>query len=387
MPSANRFCKHFNLIPGFSTEFRSNTRRIASCVVGLNNSDADCAPPPGLTFPPLPPHVRHNQGEGTGPIEKRIIKDTGVAVTSLCFGTSGLGDMPDTYGYEVPEARARETLDAIFESEVNFIDTSNNYGFGRSEQRIGDAIRARGGLPDGFVISTKLDRDIETGRFDADRARRSLEESLTRLGLDSVPVLHLHDPEHAADLTEITRDGGAMDELFKMKEEGLAQAVGLAMGRNDLMNDLIRKWPFDTLISHNRWTLLNRSAEEIFAYAHAQGMAILNAAPYAGGVLAKGADVMPKISYSPADASALEPVRRIEAACADHAVAPGAAALQFSMNDPRIASTVVGVSKPERVTQTLGWASEVIPQALWDLLADIPADMSDPEAHRDYKPG
>ncbi len=340
-----------------------------------------------MTFPPLPPHVPHHQGEGTGPIEKRIIKDTGVAVTPLCFGTSGLGDMPDTYGYEVPEARARETLDAIFESEVNFIDTSNNYGFGRSEQRVGDAIRARGGLPDGFVISTKLDRDIETGRFDADRARRSLEESLTRLGLDSVQVLHLHDPEHSADLTEITRDGGAMDELFKMKEEGLAQAVGLAMGRNDLMNDLIRKWPFDTLISHNRWTLLNRSAEKIFAYAHAQGMAILNAAPYAGGVLAKGADVMPRISYSPADASALEPVRRIEAACADHSVAPGAVALQFSMNDPRIASTVVGVSKPERVTQTLGWASEVIPQALWDMLADIPADMSDPEAHRDYKPG
>ena len=77
--------------------------------------------------------------------------------------------MPDTYGYEVSEARARETLDAIFESEVNFLDTSNNYGFGRSEARTGDAIRARGGLPDGFVISTKLDRDMETLRFDADR--------------------------------------------------------------------------------------------------------------------------------------------------------------------------------------------------------------------------
>ncbi len=295
--------------------------------------------------------------------------------------------MPDTYGYEVSEARARETLDAIFASNVNFIDTSNNYGFGRSEARIGDAIKAHGGLPDDFVISTKLDRDMETLTFDADRARRSLEESLTRLNLDRVQVLHLHDPEHAGNLDEITRTGGAMDELFRMKEEGLCDAVGLAMGKNDLMFDLIQRWPFDTLISHNRWTLLNRSAKDIFAYAHREGMAILNAAPYAGGVLAKGADVMPKISYSPADADALEPVRRIEALCAEYGVPPGAAALHFSVHDARITSTVVGVSKPERVAETLDWIATDIPQGLRDALAALPVDMSDPEAHRDYKPG
>ncbi len=220
--------------------------------------------------------------------------------------------MPDTYGYDVSEARARETLDAIFESPVNFIDTSNNYGFGRSETRIGDAIRARGGLPDGFVISTKLDRDMETGRFDANRARRSLEESLDRLSVERVQVLHLHDPEHAPDLNEITGSGGSLDELFKMKEEGLTDAVGLAMGKNDLMFSILKDWPFDALISHNRYTLLNRSADEMFDYAASQGMAILNAAPYSGGVLAKGASVMPKITYSPADETALIPVRKIE---------------------------------------------------------------------------
>ncbi|MCG6884845.1 MAG: aldo/keto reductase [Silicimonas sp.] len=318
---------------------------------------------------------------------KVTIKDTGVSVTPLCFGTSGLGDMPDTYGYEVSEARARETLDAIFESEVNFIDTSNNYGFGRSEARVGDAIRARGGLPNGFVISTKLDRDMETQRLDADRARRSLEESLTRLGVDKVGILHLHDPEHVADVAEITRDGGAMDELFKMKEEGLADAVGLAMGKNDLMMELVQKWPFDTIISHNRWTILNRSASDIFDYARAQGIAVFNAAPYAGGVLAKGADVMPRISYSPADASALEPVRQIETICAEHGIAPGAVALQFSMRTDGIASTICGVSKPERVTQTLEWASVEIPAAVWSALEAVPVDMNDPEAHRDYKLG
>ncbi len=318
---------------------------------------------------------------------KRVkIGQSGLEVTSLCFGTSGLGDMPDTYGYSVNDARAHETVRAIFDGPVNFLDSSNNYGMGRSEARVGAVIRERGGLPDGFVLSTKLDRDMETGRFDAARARQSLEESLERLGLDSIPVLHLHDPEHARDLQEITGDGGALDELFKMKEEGLTQAVGLAMGKLDMMFPILKAYPFDTLISHNRYTLLNRSADEMFDYAAGQGMAIFNAAPYAGGVLAKGSAVMPRVTYQKADDAALAPVRAIEAICAEHGIAPGAVALQFSMRDPRMASTVVGVSKPERVQQTLDWATAEIPQAAWDALAALEYSSEDPEANRVYKP-
>lgn len=320
-------------------------------------------------------------------MEKRPLGTSGLSVTPLCFGTSGLGDMPDTYGYGVDEARARATLHAIFDGPVNFLDTSNNYGFGRSETRIGNAIKERGGLPDWFVLSTKLDRDMETGRFDAARVRQSLEESVTRLGLDTIPLLHLHDPEHARDLSEITDEGGAIDELFKLKEEGIAQAVGLAMGRIEIMFPLLRAYPFDALISHNRFSLLNRSADKMFDYARASNIAILNAAPYAGGVLAKGAAQMPRITYQPADDEALEPVRQIEAICATHDVAPGAAALQFSMKDPRITSTIIGVSKPGRVTETIEWATQDIPQEAWDELSVLPAQTEDPEANRDYKPG
>ena len=117
-----------------------------------------------------------------GVMDKVRLGRTDLMVTSVCFGTSGLGDMPDTYGYGVDEARARATLHAIFDGPANFIDTSRNYGLGRSEERIGAAIRERGGLPAGFVISTKLDRDFETSVFDASRARRSLEQSLKTLG-------------------------------------------------------------------------------------------------------------------------------------------------------------------------------------------------------------
>ncbi|MBY6115195.1 aldo/keto reductase [Mameliella alba] len=312
---------------------------------------------------------------------------TDLEVTELCFGASALGDMPDTYGYSVDDDRAFATINAIFDGPVNFLDTSRNYGFGRSEERIGQVIKARGGLPDGFVLSTKLDRDMETGRFDATRVRESIEESLTALNLDTIPLLHLHDPEHARDLQEITGEGGALDELFKLKEEGLAQAVGLAMGRLDIMEPILRAYPFDALISHNRFTLLNRAADGMFDYAYDNEIAVLNAAPFASGVLAKGSAQMPRITYQEADDAALAPVRAIEEVCARHGVPTGPAALQFSLRDPRITSTIVGVSKPERVQQTLDWAAMKLPEALWDDLSALPFSDEDPEANRAYKPG
>ena len=146
-------------------------------------------------------------------IERVKLGNTNLMVSRIGFGTSALGNMPDTYGYGVSEDQARETVRAIFDGPTNFLDTSRNYGMGRSEQRIGEVIRERGGLPPGFVLSTKLDRDMETNRFDASRARRSLEESLEALGLDRVQLLHLHDPEHAVSLDEITGPRGAVAEL------------------------------------------------------------------------------------------------------------------------------------------------------------------------------
>jgi D-threo-aldose 1-dehydrogenase len=312
---------------------------------------------------------------------------TDLFVTPICFGASGLGDMPDTYGYGVDAARAAATMQAIFEGPANFIDTSRIYGMGRSEQRIGAAIRERGGLPPGFVISTKLDRDPQTNVFDAAQARRSLEQSLKALGLEKIDLLHLHDPEHSRSLDETTSRDGALGELFRIKEEGLAKAVGLAAGATTMMMPLLKNWDFDALITHNRFTLTNRNAGDMLDFAHAKGIAILNAAPYAGGVLAKGSSEYPRYVYQEASAEALDPVRRIEAICARHNVPPGAAALQFSMHDPRVAATICGVSKPERVRQTLEWARFPIPQAAWEELLAAPFSDDDPEATRDYKPG
>ena len=321
-----------------------------------------------------------------GVLNKARLGKTELMVTPICFGTSGLGDMPDTYGYGVDADRAKATVRAIFASPVNFIDTSRIYGMGRSEERIGAVIRERG-LPPGFVISTKLDRDPETNVFDASQARRSLEQSLKVLGVERIDLLHLHDPEHARSFAEATSREGALGELFRIKAEGLAKAVGLAAGPVTMMMPLLRDWDFDALITHNRFTLVNRSAEPMLDLAKSRGVAVLNAAPYASGILAKGSDAYPRYVYQEASEAALEPVRRVESICARHGVPPGAAALQFSMRDSRVASTICGVTRPERVQQTLDWARFPIPDDLWEELKAVPFSTDDPEATRDYRLG
>jgi D-threo-aldose 1-dehydrogenase len=153
------------------------------------------------------------------------------------------------------------------------------------------------------------------------------------------------------------------------------------------MTALVRAYPFDVILNHNRYTLLNRSADGLYSFVHNGGMAVWNAAPYAGGVLAKGTSTVPRLTYSPADDEALAPARTIEQVCAEFGVPPGAVALQFSMRDPRISTTVVGVSRPERVATTIEWAEIEIPDDLWSALSQLHYDVGDPEAHRDSKLG
>lgn len=321
-------------------------------------------------------------------VESRtLVGETGISIPALCFGTSGLGDMPGTYGYSTPESLAFQTLRKILSSRFAFLDTSRNYGDGRSEARVGHVIAELGGLPEGALLSTKLDRDMDTGRFDASRARESLEQSLRALGVDHVDILHLHDPEHASSVSEITGKGGALPELERMKEEGLCKAIGLAAGRIDIMMPMLRDWDFDILINHNRYTLVNRNAQPLFDLARSRGVTVMNAAPYAGGVLAKGSVVHPRYVYQKAGNDMLAPVRQVEALCAKYTIPVGALALQFSLRDSQVASTICGVTKPERVDQTLAWASLDIPQGLWDEIASLRPSFEDPEINRVYDPG
>src|SRR5262249_20088613 len=153
----------------------------------------------------------------------------------------------------------------------------------------------------------------------------------------------------SADLSEITGPDGALRELVRMKEEGLATAIGLAAGKIDVMMPILRDWPLDALVTHNRHTLVNRNALPMIDFAVSKGIAVFNAAPYAAGTLAKGTGNYRRYVYQEATDAMLQPIARVEEVCARHNIPPGAAALQFSLREPRIAATICGVSRPERV--------------------------------------
>ena len=183
----------------------------------------------------------------------------------------------------VPEEDAVATVNRAMDSPINFLDTGNNYG--DAERRIGIVLQERGGIPDGFVIQTKVDRDMTTGDFSGERVRRSVEESLERLGLERLGLVHLHDPENIS-FEEGVAPGGPLEALQALKEEGLIAHLGVAGGPIDLLQRYIRTGAFAVVLTHNRFSLIDQSAEPLFDEAGELGVAVLNAAPFGGGVLA-----------------------------------------------------------------------------------------------------
>jgi len=303
------------------------------------------------------------------PTVTRPFGPTGLTVTPICVGCAPLGNMPETFGYSVAEENALATIRAMLASPINFADTSASYGDGESERRIGLVLREVGGVPAGFVLATKADRDLHTGDFSGDQMRRSVERSLRLLGVDRLQVCYLHDPEHRP-FEEITAPGGALDALRRLTEEGIIEHLGIAGGPIDLMMRYVDLGYFEAVITHNRYTLLNREADPLLDQASRFGMAVVNAAPYGSGMLAKGPSAYPRYMYRDAPSNLVERARTMESACQRHGVPLAAAALQFSLRDPRITSTIVGMTRPERLSQTIELARVPIPDDLWRELGE-----------------
>ena len=297
---------------------------------------------------------------------------TGLLVTPLCVGTSPLGNFPEQYGYEVGTEQAVATVRRVLEGPLNFLDTSNNYGDGESERRIGTALRLTGGLPEGFVLATKVDPLPGSSDFSGERVRESVRESQERLGLDRLQLVYLHDPERIS-FEEATARGGAVEALVQLKEEGVVGHLGVAGGPIDLERRYVDLGAFDVVISHNRYTLVDQSAEPLMRDAAAQGMAFVNAAPYGGGMLVRGPDEVPTYCYQPASDQTLARVRAMQRACEARGVPLAAAALQFSTRNGLVASTIVGMSSPERVEQTIRLAEWAIDDNLWQELQELAA--------------
>jgi D-threo-aldose 1-dehydrogenase len=310
----------------------------------------------------LPRMVRYG-GEG---LAFRTLGRTGLEVTPLCVGSAPLGNTPLAYKQDVPLENALATVRRVFEGPLNFLDTSNNYG--DAEERIGLVIRELGGIPDGFVLETKVDRDMDTGDFSGDRVKRSVEESLQRLGLDRLGLVHFHDPENIS-FQEGVAKGGPLETLQQLKEEGVIAHLGVAGGPIDLMRQYIRTGAFDVVLTHNRFNLVDQSAEPLLDEASELGVAVLNAAPFGGGILAGSKPSQGFFAYKAASEDVLTRVEELHAAADRHGVPLAAAALQFPMREPRITATLAGCVTPAEVDRLIEHARWEIPGELWEEIA------------------
>ena len=319
----------------------------------------------------------------------RPLGHTGLRVTELGFGTAPLGNL----FRPLPDATARETLAAAEQAGFGYYDTAPFYGFGLSERRLGDALRHRKDI----VLSTKVGRilkpvpgpvdesEVRQGYatpmpfepvydYSYDAVMKSYEASRQRLGLSRIDILYIHDigrlthGEHnEARMAELTRGGGlkALEELRATK-----QISGFGMGVNEVPAclEVMTHTRLDVILLAGRYTLLEQSPlDDLFPRCAAADTAIVVGGPYNSGILAVGTTSGAPLfyNYEPAPADVIERVRRIEAVCERHGVPLAAAALQFPLAHPLVASVIPGLDSPERVAQTVALYRHEIPAALW----------------------
>lgn len=300
----------------------------------------------------------------------RPLGTTGLTVTAVGLGASPLGGMPASYGLEEDRAGAVDLVRAVLRSPIRLLDTANGYRM--SERHIGAALAAEGGLPDDVLLATKV--DPLDGDYSGDRVRASLAESRERLGVDHLPLVHLHDPE-GWDFDELSAPGGAVDALVAAKESGAVGRIGLAGGDVHQIRRYLDLGVFDVLLVHNRLTLVDRSAEDLVQDAVERGLAIVNAAVYGGGALARQeapADgEAEEYAYRPAHPATARAIRDLRALCSRHGTDLPTVALQHSLRDERVATTLVGMTRVERVEQVLAAAAADVPEELWAEAAEL----------------
>lgn len=294
------------------------------------------------------------------------------SLARIAVGTSSLGTST-AVGSE-DEARAIATAIALLTCGEVPVDTSNNYAAGRSEAVLGAALRALSAEERAAAsarIITKVDRDPDTGRFDADRVRHSIEESLTRLGIDRVSLLHLHDP-YSVGFAEAMAAGGAVEALTRLRDEGIAERIGIAAGPVPLLRRYVETGIFDALLCHNRFTLVDHSADSLFRAAKARGMEVFNAAPFGAGLLAHGPSPDARYAYALASEELRQWTRELERLCQAHGISLPAAALQYSLRSPLIDRTVVGISSIRRLDELRALCATDVPEDFWEDVTALP---------------
>jgi D-threo-aldose 1-dehydrogenase len=320
----------------------------------------------------------------------------GLRVSTLALGTAPLGNL---YA-PVAEEDAAATVGSALEAGLTYVDTAPHYGLGLAERRLG---RLLAGVPrDRFVVSTKVGRLVrplapgETADpegfadsppakrvwdFSGDGVRRSLEESLERLGLDRVDILLLHDPDdHEREAYE-----QALPALIGLRDQGVVTAIGAGMNQAEMLTRFVRDLDIDVVLVAGRYSLLDqRALAELLPTCAARGTAVVVGGVFNSGLLA---DPRPgaTFDYAPAPPELVDRAARLAEVCARHGTPLRAAALAFPFGHPAVTSVLVGARSAAEVQDAVACFEWPVPGELWaDLVATglLPADVPNPAGQR-----
>jgi D-threo-aldose 1-dehydrogenase len=321
------------------------------------------------------------------PTERVPLGRSGLSVTRLGFGAASIGGVFD----EVGEADGLATIERAWELGVRYFDVAPLYGYGTGERRIGLSLAGRD--RDDFVVSTKVgklvrrvdevdpgadvDRDAFGDRRDADPTQdsgfrvvfdysrdgilRSIDESLGRLGLDRLDILYLHDPDDHWEAAI----GQAYPTLHRLREDGVVGALGAGMNQSAMLTRFAREGDFDVFLVAGRYTLLDQDAlAELLPTCLERNVAVVVGGVMNSGILAAPAQAG-RFNYKPPPAEIVERARRLAAVCEHHDVPLKAAAIQFPLAHPAVASVVAGVGRVDHLEEYPVFMREAIPAALW----------------------
>jgi D-threo-aldose 1-dehydrogenase len=306
------------------------------------------------------------------------------ALSELSLGCAQLGNLYR----EVSDDDARATVDAAWQLGVRYFDTAPHYGLGLSERRLGAALASR--PRDAYVVSSKVGRLLEpvevvegldddgyavpaTHRrvwdFSRDGIRRSLAESLERLGLERVDIVYLHDPDdHVQDVLD-----SGFPALAELRAEGAVGAIGAGMNDAAVLARLVRETDMNIVMLAGRYTLLEQySLDDLLPACEGRDVAVVAAGVSNSGILARSEPPeRAKYDYVDAPAELLERARAIARVCERHGTTLPAAAIAFPLAHPAVVSVCVGARSPEQIELNAESYAHAVPTGLW---AELKAD-------------
>jgi D-threo-aldose 1-dehydrogenase len=325
-------------------------------------------------------------------LPKRRVGKTKLEVTTLGLGGAPMGG----FRAKITDAEAMALTDAAYDGGVRYFDTSPFYGYGRSELRMGAALREK--PREDFVLSTKIGRILHALKpgekkpadfrdnglpgfapefdYTYDGVMRSLEHSHHRLGLAKIDIALIHDVDFWT-----TKDRGVLEERFKtvmdggykaldeLRKAGVIGAIGVGINEADTSLRFIQAGDFDCMLLAGRYTLLEQGGLEAFLpECVKRGVSVILGGPYNSGILTGGVKPGATHDYVAAPAPLVDKAQKIEAVCQRHGVELGAAAMQFPLFHPALCAVIPGALSIAEVKQNVGRMSARIPADLWSEL-------------------